>query len=106
MQTLFNVMALCRQTDRRSTETPTLSNALLNSSLSSSNVAADAAGLADTTRSKLPGISEIHEWNTSRSLRRTALRVTALPILRETERPRRGVSWSLGKACTEKSLPR
>ena len=26
--------------------------------------------------------------------------------LRETERPRRGVPNSLGKACTEKSLPR
>ena len=106
MLTLFKVIALCRQTDRRSPEPPTLPNALLNSSLSSSNVAADAAGLADTTRSRLPGISEMHEWNTSRSLRRTAFRVTALPTLRDTERPSRGVSWSLGKACTEKSLPR
>src|SRR5215204_1972539 len=38
-------------------------------------------------------------------LRRTAFRATALPTLRETERPSRGVPCSLGKACTEKSLP-
>jgi hypothetical protein len=33
------------------------------------------------------------------------LRVTAFPTLRETERPRRGVPNSLGKACTENNLP-
>ena len=98
MLALFNAIALRRQTDRRSTEPPTLPNDLLNSSLSSSNAASAAAGLADTTRSKLSDISGMHEWNTSLSLRRTALRVTALPTLRDTERPSRGVPCSLGKA--------
>jgi hypothetical protein len=61
MLALLKNMARRRQTDRRSTEPPTLPNALLNSSLSSSNVASAAAGLADTTRSRLPDTSEMHE---------------------------------------------
>ena len=61
MLALLNDMARRRQTDRRSTEPPTLSNDLLNSSLSSSNVACAAGGLADTTRSRLPGILEMQE---------------------------------------------
>src|SRR5215207_8908170 len=94
-----------RQTGRRPAWLPTLPNDLPNSSRSSSNVAPEAAGFADTTKSRFPEISEIHEWNTSLSLRRTAFRVTALPTLLDTERPSRGVPSSLGKACTEKSLP-
>ena len=58
---LLKDMARRRQTGRRSAEPPTLLNDLLNSSLSSSNVASAAAGLAETTRSRLPDISEMHE---------------------------------------------
>ena len=105
MISLLNGMVLYRQADRRSAGTPILPNDLLNSCFSSSNVAPAAAGLAETTRSMFPEISEMHEWKTSLSLRRTAFRVTALPTLRDTERPSRGVPSSLGKACTEKSLP-
>src|SRR5829696_5365904 len=104
MLVFLNDMAR-RQTDRRPAGLPTLPNDLPNSSRSSSKVASAAAGLADTTRSRFSEVSEIHEWNTSLSLRRTAFRVTALPAFRDTERPSRGVSCSLGKACTEKSLP-
>src|SRR5918994_3195450 len=84
---------------------PILPNDLQNSSCSSSNVASAAAGLADTTRSRFSDKPETHDWKTSLSLLRTAFLVTALPTFRETERPRRGVPCSLGKACTEKSLP-
>ena len=105
MLALFRDMTFRRQADRRSREPPTLPNDLLNSSCSSSNVAPAAAGLADTTRSRFPGIPEMQELNTSLSLRRTAFRVTALPTLRYTERPRLGVPCSLGNACTEKNLP-
>ena len=104
MLAFLNDMAR-RQTDRRSAGLPTLPNDLPNSSRSSSNVAPAAAGLADTTRSRSSDIPEMHEWNTSLSLLRTAFLVTALPTFRETESPRRGVPCSLGKACTEKSLP-
>ena len=61
MLALLKDIARFRQTDRRSTEPPTFTNDLLNSCLSSSNVAAAAAGLADTTRSRLPDISETDE---------------------------------------------
>ena len=105
MLALLKDTVRCTQTGRRSTGTPTLPNDLLNSSRSSSNVASAAAGLADTTRSRLLEVPEMHEWNTSLSLLRTAFLVTALPTLRETESPSRGVPCSLGKACTEKSLP-
>src|SRR3990170_4802503 len=75
-----------------------------NSSLNPSKEAPAAEGRADTTRSRLPGTSDIAEANTSLSLLRTVLRVTAFPTFRETERPRRGVSRSFGKACTENNL--
>src|SRR5215211_3145504 len=94
---------LRRQTGPRPDGPLTLPSALLNSPRSSSKVASAAAGLAETTRSRSLEVSEIHELNTSLSLRRTAFRVTALPTLRDTERPRRGVPCSLGKACTENS---
>jgi len=103
MLALLKLMA--RRQAGRAPAGPTLPNDSLNSSLSSSKPASAAAGLADTTRSRSPEISGMQEWNTSLSLRRTAFRATALPTLRETERPSRGVPCSLGKACTEKSLP-
>jgi hypothetical protein len=53
----------------------------------------------------LLGISGRTEEKTSLSLRRTVLRITAFPTRRETERPKRGVPNSFGKACTENSLP-
>lgn len=82
-----------------------LRNALPNSSPSSSKEAPAAEGLAETTRSRLPGTSVIAEANTSLSLLRTVFRVTAFPTFRDTESPRRGVSRSFGKACTENNLP-
>ena len=75
------------QSGRRPNGPPTLPNDLPNSSRSSSNVASAAAGLADTTRSRFSDVPEMHEWNTSLSLLRTAFLVTALPTLRETESP-------------------
>ncbi len=105
MLALFNNIARLRQALGRSSGPPSLRSALANSRLNSSNVAPAAAGRAETTRSRLPGISVMDEWNTSLSLRRTVLRVTALPTFRDTESPSRGVPISLGKACTEKSFP-
>src|SRR5215212_1044474 len=94
-----------RQTRRRPTGAANLPRALPNSFRSSPKVAPAATGLADTTRSRSPGIWGVHPRNTSLSLRLTMLRVTALPTLRDTERPSRGLPCSLGKACTEKNLP-
>jgi hypothetical protein len=102
---LLGDMARCSQPGRRSTVTQSLPNDLLNSSRSSSNVAPAAAGFADTTMSRSSDIAEMHDWNTSLSLLRTAFLVTALPTFRETDSPSRGVPCSFGKACTEKSLP-
>src|SRR5215210_99976 len=72
-------MIRCGQPCRYSTGTPTLPNDLLNSSRSSSNVAAAAAGLAATTRSRFSDVPEMHEWNTSLSLLRTAFLVPRCP---------------------------
>src|SRR5829696_4518026 len=105
MLALRRDIAKRRQSDRRAAGPPNLPRALTNSARSSSNVAEADPGLADTTRSRSPGISETHRQNTSLSLRRTVLRVTALPTLRETERPSRGLPCSFGNACTENSLP-
>ena len=49
------------QTFRRFSVVPILPNALRNSWLRSSNVASDAGGLAETTRSRLPGIRPMVE---------------------------------------------
>src|SRR5918994_6379334 len=94
-----------RQPGRRSAVPANLPRALPNSARNSSKVASAAAGLADTTRSRSPGISEVDARNTSLSLRLTVLRATAVPTLRDTERPRRGLPCSFGKAWTEKRLP-
>src|SRR5215211_6732469 len=96
---------LRRQTGPRPDGPLTLPSALLNSPRSSSKVASAAAGLAETTRSRSLEDSEIHELNTSLSLRRTSVRVTALPALRDTERPRRSVSCFFETASTENSPP-
>lgn len=67
--------------------------------------ASAAAGRAEITISRSPGISDIVARNTSFSRLRTALRTTALPTFLETDRPNLGVPNSFGKAWTENNLP-
>lgn len=61
MLALLSNNASFPQTFRRLSGPPILPNALRNSSLSSSNVASEAGGLAETTRSRLPGIRPMAE---------------------------------------------